>query len=876
MPVEYRLVQTAPIEPAVSAPHPYRLPRVVVPSHYRLTIEPDLSGGTFRGSVEIDAEVREPTRTILCNSLDLDIATANVTSGGRQSRATVSVIADDERIAIELATELTAGPITISMTFSGAFNEQLVGFYASTFQADGHDHVMGVTQFEAPHARRAFPCWDEPEFKATFDISIVCDASMVAISNEAERARTNLDDGRVRFDFDRTMPMSTYLVAWVIGDLTVTEGAARSASGTPVRLVHRPGQEHLTSFALDCAVHALDWFEQYYGIAYPASKLDLVAVPDFAFGAMENLGCVTFRESLLLLDADRVSRSEIERAATVIEHEIAHMWFGDLVTMKWWNGIWLNEAFATFMEMSCGDAYRPDWHVWTSFGMSKVQAFDTDALASTRPIEYEVHGPADAEGMFDILTYEKGAAVLRMIEQWIGPDAFRDGVRAYLDEFRYSNTDTADLWAALARGTGQPVGEIMDSWILQGGHPLVTVDLAGSRMKLSQQRFTFHGGDATDEPRWSIPLRVRASVAGETVEHHVLLSDTTMDLELGGEPEWVDANPDATGFFRTHYAGGAIEAHNRRLPAMEAVERFALLDDAWAALLNSSGELAPVVATIRGIAATETDASIWRRIGSAMGSLRLLGGGDHAPAVARLTRDLIGDRLTALTERIDHADLDHEAPDQASDDDRDLRGILFRLAGVVGDDGDVAAQATRWFSELLADPTSLDGSLTTAVLEVVAAQGGTAEFDQIVDLYRTATTPQDELRALGALACFDEVEPARRLCAMSLDEIRSQNAPFTLAQAMGNPGVGIDYWRFVTEHWDAMNERFPSSSIVRMVGGVRSFFDAEAVSSVQRFFDDQDIPQGRMSLSQHLERTRVNVALRARVLDEFGAALTGA
>ena len=779
---------------------------------------------------------------------------------------TVRIIAEDERLALDLDAELPPGSITIAMEFAGRFNEQLVGFYASTFEADGADRVMGVTQFEAPHARRAFPCWDEPDFKATFDISLVTDASMLAVSNEAETARTTLGDGRVRYDFARTMVMSTYLVAWVIGELEATQSATRSASGTPVRVIHRPGQGHLTDFALECAVHALDWFEQYYGIAYPASKLDLVAVPDFAFGAMENLGCVTFRESLLLLDVERVSRPEIERAATVIDHEIAHMWFGDLVTMKWWNGIWLNEAFATFMEMSCGDAFRPEWNVWTAFGMSKVQAFDTDALASTRAIEYEVRSPADAEGMFDILTYEKGAGVLRMMEQWIGAEAFRDGVRGYLAEHSYANTDTADLWLALSSATGQPVGEIMDSWILQGGHPMLSVDVDGSVVTLSQQRFSFAGGDPTEAALWSVPVRLHAEVDGAATERQVLLDGESMRVDLGGAPRTLDANPGASGFFRVHYAEGAREAHERYLPMMSSVERFALLDDAWASLLAGRTGLAHTVDVLREVATSETDPSIWRRIASALGTLRLLGGPAHRDEVAVFARDLVGERLAKLSDRL--------AATEGSEDERDLRGILFRLAGVIGADPEVIDRAATLFDELCADPAGVDGSLTAAVLDVVAANGGMAEFERIAELYREAATPQDELRALGALAGFDDPDAAERLSAMCLDEIRSQNAPFTLAQAMANPRVGAQYWRFVAEHWDEMNERFPSNSIVRMAGGVRSFFDAEAVSSVQKFFADRDIPQGRMSLLQHLERTRVNVALRARVIDGFAAALS--
>ena len=828
--------------------NPHRLTRDVVPSAYRVAIDTDLGEARFTGTVAIDATVEQPTDRIVCNAVDLTIGHASVRAGDHAIDVTVELDADTERLILSLAEPVAVGDVVIELAFDGVLNDQLVGFYRSSFTVDGRTEYMAVTQFEAPYARRAFPCWDEPEFKATFEISLTCDAGLTAVSNGAETARTDLDDGRTRFDFAPTMKMSTYLVAWVIGELEVSD-TVRGGT-TDIRVIHRPGQGHLTSFALECAAHSVAWFEEYYGIDYPGQKLDLVAVPDFAFGAMENLGCVTFRENLLLIDPERSNRSEQERAATVIEHEIAHMWFGDLVTMQWWNGIWLNEAFATFMEFCCADSFRPDWEIWTSFGLSKSQAFETDALAHTRPIEFEVVTPADAEGMFDILTYEKGASVLRMFERWAGADEFREGVRLYLARHAYANTDTPDLWESLAEATGVDVGAMMNTWILQGGHPLVSVTSTGTGIRLEQQRFAFAGSDAETGSSWIVPVRVDASVSGERVERTVLLDGKTLDIDLGGPVDWVNANAGFTGFYRTEYESGLRSALLAVATDLASIDRYALLDDAWSLLLADRLVLSDLAATLRAVAAVETEPSVWRRVAGILGSLSSLCLPSDRPAVAALVRELVGPLLAddTTSPTVDH----------------DLHAVLFRLAGTVGGLDSVIDEARRLYDGL---PTSVDGNpdLGAAVLDVVASKGTAADFDSLITMFRTATTPQEELRALSALAQFPDLDLTARLCEMCATEVRSQNAPYVLAQAMANPVCGPQVWAFVAARWDELVARFPSSSVIRMAGGIRSFADPDLAAEIAAFFETHEISQATLTLDQHLERLQVNVATRRRL-----------
>src|SRR4051794_28680334 len=482
--------------------HAGRLPLTIRPRRYELLVAPDLDQSTFSGEVVIALELTEPTNTITLHAKGLEVALVALTQGGTPIAATLEADAEREMLVITADRPLSGGDAVVELQFDGEISSGLLGFYRSTFVDEaGTQQVLAATQFEAPHARAAFPCFDEPEFKATFAITLVVADALLALSNGPEIDRVELPDGKVRVRFGETIPMSTYLVAWVVGPLEVTEPV--DAGGVAVRVAHVPGRGHLTRFALDVGTFAITFFSDYYGIAYPGEKCDLVALPDFSFGAMENLGCVTFRETRLLLDPAEVTLDEISGAALTIVHEIAHMWFGDLVTMKWWNGIWLNEAFATFMEHLGVDEYKPEWKTWDEFALGRAAALDVDALENTRTVEYEVITPEDADGMFDILTYQKGGSVLRMLERWLGADAFRAGVRHYLARYQLSNTETTDLWDALEEATGQPVRRIMDTWIFQPGFPVVRVDGG----VLEQQRFSY-GPEQHDE-KWVLPVIAR-------------------------------------------------------------------------------------------------------------------------------------------------------------------------------------------------------------------------------------------------------------------------------------------------------------------------------------------------------------------------------
>lgn len=830
---------------------PYRLPRQALPRRYDLAITPDLGAATFNGEVEILLEVVDEIDRLVLNSADLEIGSCAVDGVVAGHHLEV----DTERLFVTVESPLAPGEHRLRITFSGVLNDKLRGFYRSTYvDDDGIERVIATTQMQSTDCRRAFPCWDEPDFKAVFGITLVVEPGLLAISNGREIERTTIEtDGvpAVRIRFADTISMSSYLVAMVVGPLEATDPV--DVDGVPLRIVHVPGKSSLTGFGLDIAAFSLRWFRDYYGIDYPGDKLDLVALPDFAAGAMENIGCVTFRENVLLVDPDRSTQAEQQLVADVVAHELAHMWFGDLVTMRWWNGIWLNEAFATFMEIAACDAYRPSWNRWTYFGLERTVAFDTDSLASTRSVEYEVRSPADCEGMFDVLTYQKGAALLRMLEQYLGADRFRDGVRNYLTKNAFGSTETADLWDAIEETTGEPVRRLMDSWIWQPGYPLVGARLEVTDLVLDQERFGFD--TTTDPTHWVVPVIIGNGSTTLTA----LLDGDEVRVALPAPAEMVVVNAGGHGFFRVRYDETLRRRLDRHaLDRLDTLERYNLVDDAWNGVVAGRMSAADFLEFIGGFSA-ETSFAVWQIITIALRGLgRLVDGEAHDALRAR-----IADLVRPTVERLGRGPLD--------DMDAKVRGLLIGALAVLG--GDHASQL--WCREVLeaADGTgdsvggegAVDAELVAAATAVVAAVGDAADYERLLAGVRRAATPQDQLRNLYALAEFDDAALIGRTCELAMsDEVKTQNAPFLLRACIANRHHGEAAWDFVRQHWDDATARFPTNTIVRMIDSVKLLNRPDQQRGTESFFAEHPIPQAAETLRQVLERQRVNVALRAR------------
>ncbi len=866
----------------------YRLPYDASPRRYELLLSPDLERARFTGSEVLELEVHGRLERIVMNAAALEIGAATLTPAGSDGWAaggagpgralTLGIETDDELERVSFVPEhpISPGIYLLRCHFAGVLNDRLCGFYRSVFRdGDGVEHVIATTQFENTDARRAFPCFDEPDRKAVFSVTLDEPAGMLALSNGAEVGASALEGGGRRVRFADTILMSSYLVAFVVGPLEASDPV--DAGGVAVRVVHSPGKGHLVGAALDAARHALDFFRDYFAQPYPGDKVDLVAVPDFAAGAMENLGCVIFREAVLLADPERAGRRELERLVEVVDHELAHMWFGDLVTMRWWNGIWLNEAFATFMALRCSDDYRPEWEVFVSFARGRAGALRVDALHSSRPIEYEVRRPDEVAAMFDVITYEKGAGILWMLEEYLGEERFRAGVRRYLAAHRLGNTETHDLWQAIeAESDGTPVRQLMDSWIFQAGHPLVSTSAViaaggGEVLELRQEPFSYLPSDEAARlgliegsaigSGWLVPVVLASpgdSPAGSGPgggARRILLGPDPERAEAAGEPLVVNAG--GSGFYRTAYDEATRAQLLGRLESLTPLERFGLVSDTWATVLARRQPLATFFELLARLS-HERDPHVWSSVLGALGTLDLVAPPALRPALAAYVRQLAAPTLARLGWQRNAGDVE-TAPL--------LRGILVGALGTIGEDEDVVARARRLAATDLGGGTPVDPDLTAPVLAVVAAHAGAQEYEAILDRWRHPRDPLDEVRHLYSLGQLRDPELAADLRLRCLDEVRTQNAPQLLGSLIANRAVGAATWELVRQRFDLLEQRFPANSLHNMLQGLSGLCelgeDGEPVhlAGVLQFYNERIHGGRRRLVAQSIEQLAVNLRL---------------
>jgi puromycin-sensitive aminopeptidase len=849
---------TKPVSPEDS----YRLPRRVIPSHYDLRLDPDLSSHSFAGHEIITVTVIEPTSEIVLNATELTVSSALITAEGEPPReGRITLEEEQQRCRMTFPSPIQPGMWRLTISFSGTLNDKLRGFYRSTYKdGQGTTHDLAATQFEATDARRAFPCWDEPSFKAVFAITLAVDPALTAISN-TRVVDDRLEDGKRVMRFADSIKMSTYLVAFIVGRLEPT--AAVMARQTPVRLWSVPGKQHLSAFGHEIAVYSLNFLADYYGIPYPGDKLDLIAIPDFASGAMENLGAITFRETALLLDQETATHAEQERVADVVAHENAHMWFGDLVTMAWWNGLWLNEAFATFMEMLVVDAWKPDWERWTAFGVSRAAALSVDGLISTRPIEYPVRAPKEAEAMFDVLTYEKGASVLRMLEQHIGPTVFRDGIRHYLSTHAYGNAETTDLWLSLGHAAGFNVPELMDEWVFSPGYPAIMLRVESpSTLVVSQRRFTYlqsaGDGPGTDADRrgWQVPVQLRISTSEGSESRRLLLTHQEDRIPLPNDWTSVVANEGGHGFYRVRYAPELLQRLQQAgVESLAAVERFNLLNDTWASTIAGLAPPAEYLSLTEHFR-QEKDPNVWAVL---LGSFSTINGilvEAERPLLAALVRDRLGPALH---------DLGWDARPGERDLVRELRGDVIRALGTLGRDEQVQERALRTYEAHRRDHRNVDPNLLPALVSILAFTGDTDRYEEFLQSFRKAATPQEERRYLFSLAAFRHPRLIERTLASSLKgEVRTQDAPFLVSALLHNVYGREQAWDFVKANWNRMDQLFPKSGLRRMCGGIVGLATPELERDVQAFFSSRKIDLGGKTLEQYLEQLHIAVVFGER------------
>ncbi|GBE25097.1 aminopeptidase N [bacterium BMS3Bbin02] len=822
----------------------YRFDRAVVPSHYQIVLEPDIGGASFVGSEVVDFVLTEVTDSIVLNSVELDIHEATIKGPGVESAATIVYDEDLERVSLTLSQTLEPGDYQLVATFSGILNDKLHGFYLSKYtDADGIERTMATSQLQATDARRAFPCWDQPDLKATFGVTLIVEDGHMAITNGPEIGRTALDGGKAEIRFGTTMKMSTYLVAFIVGELEASETV--DVDGTPLRVIHVPGKASLAAFALEAGAFCLRYFADYYGIPYPGKKLDMLAIPDFSAGAMENLGAITYRETALLVDPNTATHAELDRVAEVVAHELAHMWFGDLVTMGWWEGVWLNEAFATFMENKAVEAFKPEWNRWLGFATSRQSALEIDALRTTRPIELAVASPEEADAMFDTLTYEKGGAVLRMLEQYLGEEVFRAGISAYLVKHSYANTVTSDLWDALEEVSGEPVAEMMDGWIYQGGYPrLNAAEAEDGTVELTQDHYRFLGGG---EGRWMVPLRYRSSEGdGRMIVRETAVLDPGDDVLL---------NAGGDGFYSVRYDADLMAGIRSRLSSLTSHERSAVVWDTWSGVLAGDTSGSAFLELVAALDA-EREPAIWAVALGGVAELDNVVSSDLRSDLQSFVRSVLGSLASELGWEVSVGDAALT---------RQLRGVVLRGMGALGDDDETKRIARDIVAAGGSDPRSRDGDVASAALHIAATSGTLADFDAFLEAYCDASTPQEAIRYLRAAATVPDDVAAARLLTMVVDgTIRRQDSYWLLATMLGQRQTGAATWERIKAQWDTVLAAMPKQNIRRMFDRVQNRSEPEVAKDIKAWIADHPLGAASTLIAQQMERLDVRVGLRSR------------
>ena len=752
---------------------------------------------------------------------------------------------------------------TLRMAFDGTLNDKMAGFYRSAYSAPGGvTRHMGVTQFEATDARRAFPCWDEPALKATFDVTLRVPSDREALGNMPPVKTAPGPAGWKDVTFERTPLMSTYRVAWVVGEFDCVEDV--TAEGVAVRVWTPPGLGEQGRFALKVGVHALSFFTRYFGAPYPLPKMDMVAVPDFAAGAMENWGLVTYRTVLALYDPETTGSAVKQQSAYVVCHELAHQWFGNLVTMGWWSHLWLNEGFATWAGWLAVDALFPEWRVWDQFLVNEqARGLELDGLESSHPIEVEIPDASKVNEIFDAISYAKGASAIHMLVAYMGEEAFQKGMRLYVSRHAWGNAATGDLWAALAESSGKPVGALMACWTQQTGYPVVHASRSGDELAVRQERF-LSTGKAADATRWLVPLRVACSSAPGAAGNpawDAMLSGAEGGAHLPAGAAWAKLNAGQAGFYRVAYDSGMASALAAAAPALPTADRCGLVGDAFALAAAGHAPTAAALALLASLGAHgEGEYVVWANAAAGLGAVQSTW--FEQPARVSSGLETYARRLyAALAARTGWA------PPAAGESHLDalLRSLAVGRAASLGDGDALAAARARFTSFTAGDAAALPPDLRAAVFKAVLARGGRAEFEALLGIYNGAEQQELRIAALQALGAAADPALVRRALEFNLHggSVRSQDLMYVVASAAANAKGRRVAWDYLREQWDDIKARLDGGGflLTRLVSLSTAGLASEAdAADVEAFFAARGTASMQRTVAQSVEKIRAAAA----------------
>ena len=833
--------------------------KTIKPIHYDISLKPDLINSTFSGQVKIQLNVLQNTESIVIDTVELDILSASIEQESKVLPLSTNYDQENETATLLCTQEIKKGNRVLSIDFKGILNDRLRGFYISSYKdLDGKENKLASTQFEPTDARRAFPCFDEPSQKATFAVSVTIDEDHKAISNMPEEKELKHNDGTKTLWFEKTPIMSTYVLALIVGKINCIEKIAEG--GTLVRVWTTEGLEDKGEYALDVAIEILEYLEGYFGIEYPLPKLDHVAIPDFAAGAMENWGCITYREPALLFDPSNSSSATKQLVAEIIAHEMAHMWFGNLVTMRWWNDLWLNESFASWMGDKTINAIYPEWQKWTQFLVADTgHALRLDGLLNSHPIEQEVQNPNEIGQLFDAISYSKGASVIRMLENFLGEDIFRKGINNYLNKFQHGNASTNDLWECLQIESGKPVKEIMQAWVKTTGYPYIELEIDRTKdthqVSLTQRRFTYDrtARSKNQNETWPIPINTIGSDCKTSV-HLINKESQTITVPKLTQSSWLKLNVDQTGFYRVLYPQEDLDLLNVAVKQklIGAADRLGLISDSFAMV---QAMLAPASKFLKQCDSYKDEPSqpVWSELIYGLRYMQNL-------SYKQSYYDNFTKYCRLLLKRI-HQDIGWEVNENDDHLTSLLRSQIILSAGQF-DDAQVLERATDTLHNSLSTGNQIPADLRRVMYVLSAKRGNQKLYDTFWDLHAESNMQEEKVRLLSALTQFPDSGLIQKTLEMALsNKVRTHETISVIVQSCGSHNGRELTWQFIKENWEELDRRYGEGGfgLMYMIQALSGFTNNSALKDIDQFFKLNPVPAAKLALLQTKETIKNNI-----------------
>eukprot|EP00397_Hematodinium_sp_SG-2012_P006175 GEMP01006203.1.p1 GENE.GEMP01006203.1~~GEMP01006203.1.p1 ORF type:complete len:870 (+),score=182.13 GEMP01006203.1:35-2644(+) len=834
------------------------LPDDVIPIHYTLKFTPDFNTFTYEGQADIDVDIQVATNTIILHTRELTIRSVSYVGKATGSETiaceALTVHFPNKTCSFTFEKVLPTGLGTLFISFQGIHNDDMAGFYRSSYLTEGgNKKFLVTTQFESIDARRGFPCWDEPARKATFDVTLVVDEKYMALCNMPEKSNQVIGNGKKSVTFLTTPKMSTYLLAFIVGEFDLLQDVTKE--GTIVRCLAVPGKSSQLKFALKCGVKCLEYYNEFFGLPYPLPKMDMIAIPDFAAGAMENWGLVTYREIDLLCDEATASSNHKMRLCSVVTHELAHQWFGNLVTMEWWNDLWLNEGFASFMQELGADHIFPEWKVWEAFvSGTQAAALRLDAMRSSHPIQVPIKRAEDVEQIFDAISYCKGSSVVCLIYRALGPEAFQKGLQNYMQKYKYSNTQTYDLWQAWEDVSDVKVKTMMAAWTEQMGFPLLTVSKEGDKLKISQQWYLGDGSkqDGDGDKKWVIPVVVGNDKANEL--HFFDQREGTIPCPAGN---WVKVNFGQYVPMRVLYSDDLLTAIVNNIPQLPTEDRIGLLQDCFSLFKSNHMPGSKVLELLRGFKQEES-ANVWDSIATILGAFDKIFLG--LPAIYVHFKKFAGQLISTQSERLGW---DHRPTD--SDLEKQLRGNLISLQSKFCQEYPATIkEAQERYAAFVEDNNTprLPSDYRRAAFILVLNQPATMHkaFEELTAIAMKESTDQPTRLAIyGALGTAPSQKLQEQLLNWALtDEVRKQDFFYNFAGVVSSSKEGNDLgFKFFKNRWGDLKVKASAPSIMQTC--VRFFCagtDYQRADDVEQFFSDKKVEDIKRAIDQTNEGTR--------------------